>query len=249
MAEDGDVLLARTLALDRQLQTLRAALTVVAEETRAVVALRTIRHAAHELMADVHSAVSETERLFWDADSASWDLLAAVRMLPDTIRGFLTLVTEEATQVSEESPIDPAGWQESLSQIENRIDYHRSELIRIRRQIQAGEGLDPAGPRLWREFSQLQREHTLLLGDSFSLLSGAWTRRMQVDQGVFAVVDRLQKEIGDHRSRGALAIPAEVEISFEGTSAVALQFADTSVWNLPVVAHEYGHLLPEGLNP
>ena len=253
MSEDREVLLARILALDHEIRTLEGALAAVVEETGAVLALRKIREAARAFLEEVRAAVWATEKVLVsrdDSDPATSAVLADLHNLPIAIANFRRLVDEETKRVYQTSSPDSEDWRHSLSQFEMRMTEHRRTLYDIRREVEGTASLDRAGAGLWRAFSDLQREHTLLLGDSFSLLAGAWTRRMQVDQGVFDVVDRLLKEIGDRLYRAPVAIPADAEISFEGMSAVSLQFADTSVWNLPAVAlTNMATSLQDGPNP
>jgi hypothetical protein len=254
MSADREVLLARAGALDREIRVLQAALDAVAQQTRPVVAVRTIRESARKFLTEAYAAIGELEEVVPSRTNADPDFFARfshLKPLRKALDDFARIVEEEAREAFATTPLPPDGWRTSLSELEERTTRHRRELLGVAHEIKDNPSLDPAGPGLWQAFTAIQSNHTRLLADSFSLLAGAWTRRMQVEQGVFELADRLLRELGRLRFGfgPTVVIPAEVELSIADVSAVTLAFADTTVWNLPVLAHEYGHLFARQTGP
>jgi hypothetical protein len=245
MIEGQEVLVARLDAVEHETKALSDALDTVAQEGKEAVALWTIRNAAHDVVVQTYAEIGEVERIVdSEGGHGSVEIEARLEALARGVEDFYVLVRRE-TQVSEGRRLRADEWRNSLWGFQDRAERHRHQLYALRQEMSDSAVTDAAGIGSWHTFTVLENEHRVLLNDAFSLLAGASTRRMQVDQGVFEVADGLLRDLSrqvPHVSQ-ATAIVAEGEIYLERTPAVTLRFADTSVWGLPAAAHEFGHLV------
>jgi hypothetical protein len=245
MSEGQEVLTARLDAVEHETKALSDALDTLAQEGKEAVALWTIRNAAHDFVRQTLAETREVERIVDSgAGHGSPEIEARLETLARRVEDFYDLVRRE-TQVSEGRRLRADEWRNSLWGFQDRAERHRHQLYALRQEMSDRAVTDVAGTGSWHRFIVLENEHRVLLNDAFSLLAGASTRRMQVDQGVFEVADGLLRDLSRQVPlvSQATAIVAEGEIYLERTPAVALRFADTSVWGLPAAAHEFGHLV------
>lgn len=118
----------------------------------------------------------------------------------------------------------------------------RSQLDAVRTLLQnPGDGLGPG----WSFLRMARQDNVRLLRECLAFLQGALLRSAGMDGGVCELADHL---LGELRARteipwSRLTILAEGELIELSTEIVRLRFPQVGVWRLPLMAHEFGHLV------
>lgn len=97
----------------------------------------------------------------------------------------------------------------------------------------------------WRRFEQQTDECGRLLREYRAFLEGALLRSARLDHGICDLADALLRQLahltGVEWSR--FTIVAEDEFFAPMTDIIRVRYPHVSVWNLPVLAHEFGHFV------
>ncbi|MFE6071182.1 hypothetical protein [Streptomyces sp. NPDC056525] len=95
----------------------------------------------------------------------------------------------------------------------------------------------------WPELYRLQIECDELFEETLSLLEGAALRAARLDDGYCKLADALLDEIGERTpvAWDSFTVLGTEEIYARSTRVIRVRFPGRSFWDLPVVAHEYGH--------
>lgn len=109
-------------------------------------------------------------------------------------------------------------------------------------------GAKPAEPaEQWAELAAAKSACNDLFAEVLALLESAWARQLGLDQGLCALADHLLHDLDARAGTG----PVWGRVTTIGTSefirydsaVIRVKFPATSIWNLPIVAHEYGHFV------
>ncbi|MGY1804342.1 hypothetical protein ACI78T_13780 [Blastococcus sp. SYSU D00922] len=123
-------------------------------------------------------------------------------------------------------------------------------LRQLLQQQQAALG-DPASTQMpsWDGFRERRRTVDRVLAECLAVVAGAFTRPIprissscEEAQGLAQELHGLTRVAADHS-----IIPAETECASLVSTVVRRRFPDHGIWDLPVVAHEYGHLVARDL--
>ena len=136
--------------------------------------------------------------------------------------------------------------------LQNRLAMHRAGITELE-EVLASQDLATS----WARLVELQADLRSTTKGVLALLQGGPLRDSEEKGGVYALADALVKEVAADLGRpwAGITLPGEREQLATGSSIIHLTFPQVSVWDLPIVLHEYGHeVAPEihndlGLNP
>jgi hypothetical protein len=131
------------------------------------------------------------------------------------------------------------------TQVDQLVKNRQDELAKIRQE----DGIDAA----WRQYAQVQERSQELFGGCFEFIGGAAFREAmgrgeadREDRKIADVADELMVEAAsaafgqpDHY----FTVPAlEDALNETRVRTIRLRFPDWTIWNLPLMAHEFGHV-------
>lgn len=124
----------------------------------------------------------------------------------------------------------------------NRIKPHRADLATVRQAIATGVALDAC----WDSFGKLKRKFAPIFEESLAFVEGLLARQAGIDGGLCDIADALLRDldfqVADLGWWGTTVL-AKDEFFQDLVSIIRLRFPETSIWNLPVAAHEFGHFV------
>ncbi len=128
----------------------------------------------------------------------------------------------------------------------NRIASKSKELEILQSRTRGATRLEA----YWGGFRQLQKECGDLLREVLAFLEGALMRSAGLDADICRIADALLGELDastDIRWQ-RFTIMADRDLFVGMSEIIRISFPEFSVWNLPVAAHEFGHLVAEELH-
>jgi hypothetical protein len=103
----------------------------------------------------------------------------------------------------------------------------------------------------WSRFGNVRKDCQDTLSECFALTQGALARDAGLDQELCKIADFLLDGLDHfgpkHIKWGRFTILAEMEFFGTMAAVIRLRYPDLSIWNLPVVAHEFGHFVASHL--
>jgi hypothetical protein len=95
----------------------------------------------------------------------------------------------------------------------------------------------------WRGLDTDSREITRTLAEALAFLQGGRLRDAGVDDGLCDLADALVVEIAGACDLvfAGFTVPAEQELYDTNSQLIRVRFPSAGIWDLPVVAHEFGH--------
>jgi hypothetical protein len=137
------------------------------------------------------------------------------------------------------SHLDRDVQQRAVGRFERLLQNERDELDTLRADVESGDALGEC----WKRLPTISMRATQIFGESLAFLEGALARANGLDQNLClladALLDELSRRTGVEWNR--FTILAEGELFREMAGIIRVRFPDTTVWSLPVVAHEFGH--------
>ncbi|MFZ0930928.1 MAG: hypothetical protein WAN11_20145 [Syntrophobacteraceae bacterium] len=133
--------------------------------------------------------------------------------------------------------------------VERKIEVYRKELEHFHKEVLGAEKGDTLRD-VWCAFEAFRRnELANLFKESLALVGGARLRQCgtthqgAVDNGLCALADALINTVpGPEKSNwNCFTVLASGEFIDRMDHVIRVRFPETSIWNLPVVAHEFGH--------
>lgn len=114
-------------------------------------------------------------------------------------------------------------------------------------QARDAEDADAAGmiQQAWRDYTRLYQDSQEIFRETLELIGGLALRDKYDDDRLFIFADELIHVCAKSTfNQPALTVPAQEEaLSMTVGRMVRLRFPDWSVWTLPFVAHEFGHVV------
>jgi hypothetical protein len=97
--------------------------------------------------------------------------------------------------------------------------------------------------------SELRRASDRALSESLALVTGALAREFGLDRGRCAEADRFIALLARRLDRRLArpTVPAEQEYLHRAADVIRRRTPDYGIWDLPVMAHEFAHVLVNGL--
>src|SRR5262249_51406054 len=96
----------------------------------------------------------------------------------------------------------------------------------------------------WKQFQEIQDRCQYLFRECLAFMQGALIRVTALDNGLCQIADSLIKVL-NHRAGNLgwdrLTVLADAEFYRDMADIIRLRFPGMNIWNLPVVAHEFGH--------
>jgi hypothetical protein len=145
------------------------------------------------------------------------------------------------------SQIDVRLWRRVQVRMGTRLHRMTAEADDLCERIGIAEG-DVAAH--WAELHALSAEADLLLQECADLLAGAAQRAAGFDDGYCALADRLADELVERTTVGhwgSFSVMGHVERYARASRVIQVRFPTTSIWPLPIVAHELGHFVGPAL--
>jgi hypothetical protein len=135
-------------------------------------------------------------------------------------------------------------WYVAVEKIHVEAESLRSYLEVLGDEIQAGQVTERDG---WLRYARVQRASKEIFRECLDLLGGLALRDRITEEQICYVADQYISELaGDTGRRESFAIPG-LDSRFSSTlrRVAKMQFPEWTVWTLPLVAHEYGHVVVE----
>jgi hypothetical protein len=128
------------------------------------------------------------------------------------------------------------------SSLDKKLRDCLSEFDEVRREARLGVGT------AWLSYGHAVSYADRLRNEVFCFVAGAMLRRDGIDEGVGRVAELLLDELAGrsglaNRLMTTLSFTTEEESLDRTINLVRLRFPGAGVWDLPVVAHEFGHYL------
>ena len=119
------------------------------------------------------------------------------------------------------------------------IVIHRTELRRLAERVNASG----SSPKCWADFEERRKQCASLAREYLAFALGGFARQAGLDDGLLRIADAFLAELSERvKVRwDPLTVLAETEWYGEEEQIIRLRFPETSVWNLPMAAHEFGH--------
>jgi hypothetical protein len=139
--------------------------------------------------------------------------------------------------------------------LHNRMQIRFGELIRNQQQalkyVQDEVDNDMPLDACWDSFQGTREKCQPILRECLALTQGALARSTGLDDRLCQIADFLLDGLSDlglsglNVEWGRFTILAEGEFFGEMAAVIRLRYPETSIWNLPVAAHEFGHFVIE----
>ncbi len=96
---------------------------------------------------------------------------------------------------------------------------------------------------------ELQQATDRVTSECLALAVGALARHFQVDAGACEEADLLIRELAGHIDRRFVrpTVPGEAELLHRAADVIRRRVPDNGLWDLPIMAHEFGHVVASGL--
>jgi len=96
----------------------------------------------------------------------------------------------------------------------------------------------------WSLYGKAREEAEALIGESLAFRAGALMRVETLDDGMFPIADELIRELAySVFAWPAITILAESEYTSDRARIIGLRYPAVSIWDLPIAAHEFGHIV------
>jgi len=160
-----------------------------------------------------------------------------------TLTAQISALTLEMEQLSQTMAalgrISPGMEKAAGQRFADSIATRQSELGRLALSVNA-EG---PRPKFWADFRQTRQHCATLAREYLAFALGGFARQANLDGGLLRIADALLAELSERVkvSWDPLTVLAETEWYGEEAQIIRLRFPETSIWNLPVAAHEFGH--------
>jgi hypothetical protein len=127
----------------------------------------------------------------------------------------------------------------------NRIPALKQDLATL---LEDASGTLPI-EEVWSGLRGKEQEVRPLFREGLAVVEGSLARSSGVDGGLCRLADSLLNQLSDKADVpwDRFTILAEGEFYADLVDIIRLRFPETSLWNLPVAAHEFGHYVAERL--
>ena len=131
------------------------------------------------------------------------------------------------------------------------FDRKREQMLGLARAVRAAQpdGAEPALSEEWGNYTRLDAELRPVHQECLAFIEGVLVRGQRLDRGICEVADGLLYELKRRCgvSWDRFTILAEGELFGELAGVIKLRFPALDVWDLPVAAHELGHMAAPAL--
>lgn len=173
-----------------------------------------------------------------------------IQALREDLRHIENTLNRLQSDLHPQNPSQPSNAAELLDRVRPRLDYliktNQTELDNIESRI-ANDGLQPSDG--WLGLRNVRQECKRLFQACLALIEGALVRQHGLDNGLCRIADALLDELNlmtDVAWR-RFTIWADRESFANIDEVIRLRFPSTTIWHLPVAAHEFGHFVSDHL--
>jgi hypothetical protein len=101
----------------------------------------------------------------------------------------------------------------------------------------------------WADLRKARGEADELFAECLALAEGVWAREQGLDGDLCVLADALAGEIGSAMELrwDRLTVPADREFYVDAAQVIRVKLPTAGIWDLPLVAHEFGHFAAERL--
>jgi hypothetical protein len=147
----------------------------------------------------------------------------------------------QISKVLNEQPSSGKVHKQMRGRFQTDVLKQQKALVSLKESISTGLSLEAC----WSKFRLTRRECMPVLSECLAFLQGTLARRAGLDAGLCAIADSMLDNLA---VQADIAWPrytmvASEEFFAELSGIIRLRFPEVSIWNLPVVAHEFGHYL------
>ena len=138
--------------------------------------------------------------------------------------------------------IEPAFYGGVQPRFEQALTKHGDALTEVIRQVRAGT----ADASAWTRLRNATVELGPVMRDIHASVQSASARSLRLDAGLLRMADALLDELGvagEFKARMTVLADREFYPGDQVAEMIRLRFPDTTIWTLPVVAHEFAHFL------
>ncbi len=130
---------------------------------------------------------------------------------------------------------------EIISQLRNRLSAHADKLTTTLATVYDGA----LTPTVRKQYRKIETECRDLFGECLTVLTAEAIRALQLDGGVSEIVERLlvgvSKEVSVPWSH--LTALSDAEFFATASQIIRLRYPVSSIWDIPVAVHEFGHFI------
>jgi hypothetical protein len=134
--------------------------------------------------------------------------------------------------------------------IAKRVNHHKTQIVNIRDKLAQAKhlGHPVRGQRIaeaWDDYRVVDKGCQEILKECLEILNGLAFREIALDDNICEVADELIESWSTNIGRWpSLTVPAYKEtLSRTLARIVRIRFPEWTVWTLPLIAHEYGHIV------
>lgn len=97
----------------------------------------------------------------------------------------------------------------------------------------------------WTKFRTRESRSRKLFDETLAFIQGALSRAAKADEGLCVMADRLLEDLSHWSDAGwnRFTLLDTGEFYGEAAEIIRVRFPETSIWSLPLAAHEFGHYL------
>jgi hypothetical protein len=121
------------------------------------------------------------------------------------------------------------------------LSRQRTEITNLRDQVSGNQPLQAC----WNRFRQLDLECRTLFEECLAFIQGALARADDIDQRMCLLADNLLDDLAAWADVGwrRFTLLSTGEFYRDTAEIIRIRFPETTIWGLPIVAHEFGHFL------
>lgn len=178
-------------------------------------------------------------------------LVVRLRALWDDL-DFVSNKLKQSAWLSEQSDtraemLIPALWAGLSETLIKEIEYQKRVLSRIMASVTKPKVDADSLEEAWRYYEGTFVRSQSILRECFEIIGTLAIRNNDLDEQVLVIADELVSEclvLSTHHSHYYLLVPG-VEDTFSKTVSriIRLRFPEWTIWHLPLVAHELGHVI------
>jgi hypothetical protein len=129
----------------------------------------------------------------------------------------------------------------TLRKLREQLDSQSGRLKELIAEVSNGGDLAEERKN-FRRIDQICRD---LFGECLAVSISAAVRRLELDHGACAIVEKLLSQLGDHLEVQWPYVTTLADSEFFATASevIRVRFPAFTVWDFPVAAHEFGHFI------
>lgn len=170
----------------------------------------------------------------------------------DALERSLERVEKQVEWAKDHYKLDEDVWGTFYDGIAMPAKQRSDKLNAIREQLRLTEQADDDAikeeqvKKAWKDYNDVYRETESIFADCVEFLGGLALRVTELDEGICELADELMEhcEVFTGAAWASLTLPAREEpVRVPLARMILLPFPEWTIWNLPLAAHQFGHLV------